>query len=77
VALAPRDIDLDYRRNHQVEVREVETGDLRVRFTPQVGELAGLLYTDHELVYAWGHLGTIRSWDATNGKAIRTHRLPD
>jgi hypothetical protein len=77
VALAPRDIDLDYRRNHQVEVREVETGDLRVRFTPQVGEIAGLLYADHEVVYAWGHLGTIRSWDATNGKAIRTHHLSD
>jgi hypothetical protein len=50
---------------------------LRVRFTPQVGEIAGLLYADHELVYAWGHLGTIRSWDATNGKAIRTHHLSD
>jgi hypothetical protein len=77
VALAPRDMDLDYRRNYQIEVREVETGDLRVRFTPQVGEIAGLLYADHELVYAWGHLGTIRSWDATNGKAIRTHHLSD
>jgi hypothetical protein len=77
VAIAPRDIELDYRRNYLIEVRDTETGQLRVRFTPQVGELAGLHYASHELIYAWGHLGTIHSWDATNGKAIRTHRLPD
>lgn len=77
VAIAPRDIELDYRRNYQIEVCDTDTGELRVRFTPQVGELAGLLYADHELVYAWGHLGTIHSWDATNGQPIRAHHLPE